>query len=692
MNKENMDFIKNSVKDDIVLPESLSAENIEKLVSEKAVQKSRKGKIRRFVAVGVAACIAIVSIALFPYERIIPENTPTENKTEESTGNAVQNNEEFKAGMASSYDEIIRSIRAYAEEYNDRIYFYAESDVLEEGMVSSDDSFATGTGTDTAVNGSTINKGQHGETNIREEGVYEEDIFITDGEYIYFTDAYGKISIIKASSDGSLEKTAEIENIPYTEETKEHSYYTGLYIKDNLLIASYSSYRVDEAYVRYAVSGIEIYDVSNKNEPVKVKTVALDGSRVSSRITDNKLILITNYGITQYFSCIDDELLIPSYYDDGIKTAVACDCIYMNSAQAEAYVNIAKIDLDDLSSEPAVTSFLGNVNETYCTKNTLYIMGYEYKNFYSDTAVLVDSAVVSGGAMLSSWNSKTKITAVDITGDKTQVKCSVELEGSVLNSYSIDEYNGYLRIAMTNQEENTLVVLNERLEKAGELTGIAPGERIKSVRFMGDTAYVVTFVQTDPLFVIDLSEPTAPKIAGEVKLPGFSSYLHPAGDGYLVGVGYGGTEDGLDGSAKISLFDVRDPKNPKEVDSIVIENCDFALEPKAFVSVSENSFMIPFSVWKSINDEDFYEKGIYTGALYVSAENGKLVRNNAYIVRCMEGLSRCTFIGDKVYVYGQCSGVASFSMDSAEFISHAGALKDGYIMTAVEKTADEILG
>lgn len=688
MDKENIDFIKNSILDDIVLPEALSAENIEKTVSENAPVVRKKGRLRRFVAVGVAACVAIVSLAVFPYDKIIPENAETE-KTDEQKDVADRNEHTaFEAGAAAaSYEELIHWIREYAEDYKDRVYFYATDEAVDdmvEGAVKEEAVLGTGTSSGESVNNS------YGETNIREEGVYEADIFVTDGEYIYFIDAYGRISVIKADADGSLEITAVIENQPYKDGSDEEMYYSELYIRENYLIACYSGYKYDEANVRYVTSGVELYDVSNRAEPVKVKTVALDGIYISSRITDGKLILITNYGITQYFSGCDDGLLIPSYYEDGIKTAVACDCIYINSSAAESYVNIAKVSLDDLSAEPVVTSYLGNAAETYCTKNTLYIMGYENKSYYSDTEVLADTAIV-GGAVLSSWNSKTIITAVDITGDKAQMKCSTELEGSVLNSYSIDEYNGYLRVAMTNQEDNTLVILDADLEKTGELTGIAPGERIKSVRFMGDTAYVVTFVQTDPLFVIDLSDPAAPVITGEVKLPGFSSYLHPAGEGYLVGIGYGGTEDGLDGSAKISLFDVSDPAKPQEVDSIVIDSCDFATAPKAYVSVTENSFMIPFSVWKSINDEDFYERGIYTGALYVSVENGRLVQNNAYIARCMEGLSRCTFIGDRVYVFGFCSGVASFDMESGEFISSAGAMKDEYTLSPVEKTAEEIL-
>ena len=207
---------------------------------------------------------------------------------------------------------------------------------------------------------------------------------------------------------------------------------------------------------------------------------------------------------------------------------------------------------------------------------------------------------------------------------------------------------------------------------------------------MGDTAYVVTFVQTDPLFVIDLSEPGAPEIVGEVKLPGFSAYLHPVGDGYLAGIGLGGTDDGVDGSAKISLFDVRDPENPVEADSIVLQNTDIATASKAYMSVSENSFMVPFSKWKVTGDEDYYDYGIYCGALYVSAENGKLILNNAYIARSPEGAVRVTYIGDYVYVFGYATGVASFDMETGEFISTEGAFKENYCYTPANLTIEEL--
>lgn len=114
------------------------------------------------------------------------------------------------------------------------------------------------------------------------------------------------------------------------------------------------------------------------------------------------------------------------------------------------------------------------------------------------------------------------------------------------------------------------------LNVIGELRGIAPTEQIYAVRFLGETGYVVTFRQTDPLFVVDLSDPTAPSIAGELHVPGYSSYLHPIAGGYLLAVGMDGTEDGTVTGFAVSLFDVRDPANPTRVDQLTIESDDWS--------------------------------------------------------------------------------------------------------------------
>ncbi|MEX2188371.1 MAG: beta-propeller domain-containing protein [Pirellulales bacterium] len=142
--------------------------------------------------------------------------------------------------------------------------------------------------------------------------------------------------------------------------------------------------------------------------------------------------------------------------------------------------------------------------------------------------------------------------------------------GQTLDQFSIDEHDGYLRIATTqgwgNGAVNSVYVLaqsGERLSVVGSLVGLAPGERIFAARFMGDEGYVVTFRQTDPLFALDLSDPTAPKVVGELHIPGFSNYLQAADDTHLIGIGRNADLNGRAQELQVSLFDVADMSNPQ---------------------------------------------------------------------------------------------------------------------------------
>ena len=288
----------------------------------------------------------------------------------------------------------------------------------------------------------------------------------------------------------------------------------------------------------------------------------------------------------------------------------------------------------------------------------------------------------------------TTVTKADISGDTIDIKCRTEFEGSILNDYSIDEYNNYLRVAVTTLDnENSIYVFDENLGKVGELTGLADGEQIKSARFMGNTAYVVTFVQTDPLFVIDLTDPVKPEIKGEVKLPGFSSYLHPVGDGLLVGIGVGGTETGTDGSSKISLFDVTDPASPKEIDHLQYPTSHIGTEAKAFCSITESSFLVTYSNWaENVFDSGNHYYKHYTGALKVSVKDNKLVLDNAYILKGGDSVDRVTFIRDNVFVFSAGeAGVASFNMDTGKFIDIAEGEDARYTFAESDRSVSEIL-
>ncbi len=221
---------------------------------------------------------------------------------------------------------------------------------------------------------------------------------------------------------------------------------------------------------------------------------------------------------------------------------------------------------------------------------------------------------------------KTIIHKISINKDDIEYKTDGEVVGHVISQFSMDEKGEYFRIATTKnrtwsryadkkqtESYNNLYVLDENLKMVGELEGLAKGERIYSVRFMQDRAYMVTFKQVDPLFVIDLKNPKKPKVLGELKIPGFSNYLHPYDEDTLIGLGrdtyeneWGGVRTG---GVKLSLFDVEDVANPKEVDTYILGSSgsdSVAIhDHKAFLFSKEKGLLvIPISMQDVFEIED----------------------------------------------------------------------------------------
>jgi uncharacterized secreted protein with C-terminal beta-propeller domain len=151
---------------------------------------------------------------------------------------------------------------------------------------------------------------------------------------------------------------------------------------------------------------------------------------------------------------------------------------------------------------------------------------------------------------------------------RTKYLASGSISGRLLNQFSMSEHKGDLRVAATKDGSENSSEVNVLREDGGVLTsvgsvgGLGKGEQIFAVRFLGDRGYVVTFRQTDPLYVLDLSDAAAPKVTGELKIPGYSAYLHPIGDHRLLGVGQDATDQGRVQGTQLSLFDVSDPANP----------------------------------------------------------------------------------------------------------------------------------
>ena len=688
----------------IKLPESLSEENIVDLVSGKKQKHNKKAIIKRFVGVAVAACVALGIFTVLDYGVYAPKQLSVNDKN--------------GLAYAQSYEDIVSIVKDYAkykqaEEVKNGVRFggFAKSSAdmaVEEAempMYTADGASSYGTMEETytmaaaagvtddsyydytaevsaenaasTTTGSTLRGTDFAETNTREEGVGEADNYITDGDYLYVQTFNGYIAIFKAESDGTLTLTGEVDcgfdNGDGEDYARRNTNVSEFYVSGDRLIAAVNYWSYDEDWTTDKnLTGVMVYDIADRANPTLLRSYFQDGYYISSRAVGDSLILISDYYIDNYAATYTVDNVIPGTYTDGCEEkclVAAGDIAVVNTAKPDSYVVVGKIDLSDLSKTPETTVLFGGGCEVYCTTDTLYVYNTEYNWSTSFT----DMVWRSGAS--SDVETKTTVLSFDITGEKPEYKAQGTVEGYLLNTWSLDAYNGYLRLAVTKNDENAVVVLDGDLQPVGELTGIAPGEIIKSVRFMGDTAYVVTFVQTDPLFVIDLSDPAKPAVKGEVKLPGFSSYLHPVGDGLLLGIGSGGTEDGVDGSAKISLFDVSDPTAPKELDSIVIQDSYLNTQYKAFVTVkADGAFLIPLDIYTPYTVDDgayaYTEFRNYTGAIRVAVENGRLVERNRYMIEETDGYwcgcERALYIGDTVYAVSGMPYVVSFRMGTGE--------------------------
>jgi uncharacterized secreted protein with C-terminal beta-propeller domain len=209
------------------------------------------------------------------------------------------------------------------------------------------------------------------------------------------------------------------------------------------------------------------------------------------------------------------------------------------------------------------SAVVGNGMQIYASDNAMYVAAANYRSDSGEYGTQIHKFD------LQRWQGSPRYAASGV------------VPGNLLNQFSMDEHRGYLRVATTDNgwrgtwswrgrqvsgPASNVLVLQQRqgeLATVGQVRGLAPGERIFAARMIGDQGYVVTFRQTDPLFTLDLSRPSQPRVMGELKIPGFSSYLHPIGSGQLLTVGQDADEGGRVQGAHLQIFDVTDLKNPR---------------------------------------------------------------------------------------------------------------------------------
>ncbi|MBB4823045.1 putative secreted protein with C-terminal beta-propeller domain [Sporosarcina luteola] len=421
----------------------------------------------------------------------------------------------------------------------------------------------------------------HSKTNVQVQGVDEPDSVKTDGDYVY-TIAEGAVRITDIRKD-QLKKAASIQ-------MEEGFYPSQLFIqKDMLIVLGEKMVRHDKKIAAgdqlmpmNGMTTIRLYDMKNKTAPKLLREVGAEGYLSSARMTDGTVYVVTNlYPMLWALDEIDGATVRPRITDtanDDLSYMAYEDIAILPGATEPSYTVVTAIDLQSpQKSELSTKGYLGSSEQLYMSKDHLYLTATNY-NFEQS------------GFKARIWNpgtANTQFFKFTLDGVKVEFTGSTELKGTVLNQFSMDEHNGYFRVVMTegnmwddkNPSKNHLFVLDKGMKLVGSVENLAKGERIYSARFMGDKAYMVTFRETDPLFVIDVANPVKPQVLGELKIPGFSNYLHPLDENHLIGFGYetvaeknpsGGEPFIRTKGMKLSLFDVTDFANPKEKDTVII--------------------------------------------------------------------------------------------------------------------------
>ncbi|MFP3919439.1 beta-propeller domain-containing protein [Lysinibacillus telephonicus] len=494
----------------------------------------------------------------------------------------------------------------------------------------------------------TSNTSSHSTTNNQVEGIEEGDIVVTDGHHIYSI-IDNQIVITDASNPKSLKVTSKISLEP-------NSYPSQLMLHDDMLIVIVDQYveMKQEPYMGgISLTKAAFYNIEDAANPKLVREIGQDGYMNGVRKYNNVLYIVTNK-TPNYWRLLEDEdvELRPYMYDSASDQITPMDIKQLSilpGSMEPSYTIISAIDLDNLDSKEVQTKgFLGGSSTLYMSNNALYLTAFNYSPTLYESK---SSASFTTDIRIMPVPTNTDIYKFSLDRTKVELVGSTSLKGSILNQFSMDEHNGYFRIATTEgnmwgspeqASKNHLFIFDEQLNKVGELTDLAKGERIYSARFMGDKAYIVTFKQVDPLFVIDLANPEKPKVLGELKIPGFSNYLHPLDENHLIGFGYE-TETRIDSYSKqpftttagmkISLFDITDYNNPKEQDTVVVGGrgtySDLQYNHKALFKNNKYSYFgFPVVIYEGKGEYDVQYKG--NGALVyeITAENGIQLKGN----------------------------------------------------------------
>ena len=500
--------------------------------------------------------------------------------------------------VSNTYEQIaqtlpsISSCDALKEKMDNYHYqppiYYGRGGLMVEGDMVMDEATAEAPSASATAgaNGAKASSDSYSQTNVQVEGVDEADIVKNDGKYIYLAKG-NTVRIVDAYLPAGMK---EVANIDFNQDALYSGFFPrDMFVTGNRLVvigqatnyyyakpleATADSKLFAPPYYNQEQSKIFVYDITDHSAPKKLREVAFDGYYFTSRRIGNQvyLVLNANPNYWNWDKVKTGKDFLPTLKDGEKVAEPMVDCTgihYFPGYEVPQYMITASVDISTPTAPIKRNVFLGSSDNVYASQTDLFVVGtYNDYNYFTDWDWSKDET-------------KSHVFRFALKDGNIDFIARGEVPGRSLNQFSMDQHNNTFRIATTkgnvwsdtDRSSNNVYVLDAGMKQIGKLENLAPGEQLHSTRFMGDRLYMVTFEQVDPLFVIDLSNPKAPKVLGSLKIPGYSEYLHPYDETHILGFGQEteAVKDNVVVSGfKMSLFDVSDVANPKQMDSVVL--------------------------------------------------------------------------------------------------------------------------
>lgn len=503
----------------------------------------------------------------------------------------------------------------------------------------------------------------YSKTNIMTEGVDESDGVKTDGNYIYTCEE--KIVNIVDIREEKMKKLGTIRPSLEKEERIQEIYVDGdrLYIistcsfpgfyscgtEDDVAVEENGSAENGEAAEEADLKDFTrlfTYDLTDRTKPVLAGMIRQDGSYLSSRKNGAYIYLFSTINI---WGCKDKEGMIPELNGSKLRP----DCFYISKGEAAQEFVVSAVDTGKPDKVCDELALLCDAYEVYVDQSSIYIYSEKYKTAEEDSDK--NSAETEKENDENDDQTYTRIIRLSYESGKLNGENAVEVPGNIMDPFAIHGSEKGLEVLTTifddedgSQNKNMLTIFDPSLKQTARLTDIAKGEEIYAARYLGDMVYFITYHNTDPLFSVDIADRKKPKILGFAKITGYSEYLHPYGDGLMLGIGTErDPESGDNKGIKLVMFDTSDPRNLKVIGTKVLRDYDVTSAEMEYKSVlvDPDRNLISFYSYNSEEAKD--------ACLIFSWEKGSFRKEAELRIRSKEGIdsydSRALYAGDRFY-------------------------------------------